>query len=129
MLVTLYANKDFLLYSTGLFDSCPANASLLANLVVVLYGYSGNDFWLIQGPFGDKWGYFGNMRLSMPNSCGLNSRVGYIDYNSTNSNISQYFDPALKYNKDYTNKKTNSARMMQYCWLLDLLAIGLVLVM
>lgn len=101
LVVTLYADTDFYQYQSGTFSSCPANAGSMANLTVLLFGYSANDYWLIRAPFGKNWGYVGSMRLSMSNNCGLSNRLGYIDYTSVSSNTSQFLDPTIKYNKQY----------------------------
>ena len=99
LLVNLYADINFIQYKSGTFDSCPLNADSQTNLTAVLFGYSGNEYWLIKGPFGKNWGSNGIMRLSMSNNCGLNSSIGYINYdvNNTNPNPYRVFDPTVKY--------------------------------
>jgi hypothetical protein len=101
--VNLYADINFIQYKSETFSSCPPNAASSTNLTSVLFGYSGNDYWLIKAPFGENWGNKGIMRLSMSNNCGLNSRIGFINYNlsSTNQNPFKVFDPTAKYNIKY----------------------------
>jgi hypothetical protein len=61
----------------------------MLNLVVVLYGYYKDEYWLIRGPFGDGWGYMGAMKVAMGSNCGLNERVGFITFNAVEKQINQ----------------------------------------
>lgn len=97
LVVGIYANINFLKYAGGLFTDCPSNASAMLNLVVVLFGYYGEDYWLIRGSFGNEWGYLGSMKVAMNNSCGLTSRIGFIRFQSPNKKVEVSFDPTRFY--------------------------------
>ena len=47
-------------------------------LVVLLYGYKGDEYWLIRVPLGSEWGYMGGMRVAMEGNCGIEHKIGFI---------------------------------------------------
>lgn len=72
----IYASSDFLRYVDGSFTQCEQTVNKISNLVVMLFGYKADEYWLIKVPFGSQWGYMGSMRMSM--GCQFGSKMGLI---------------------------------------------------
>lgn len=71
---------SWMLYSSGIFDSCEKDVTL--NHAVTLFGYghvqaSGKDYWLIRNSWGPTWGEAGFIRVlkreAEEEHCGLDS--------------------------------------------------------
>ena len=45
---------------------------------MLLYGYKGDEYWLIRVPLGSEWGYMGGMRVAMEGNCGIEHKIGFI---------------------------------------------------
>jgi len=94
-------NSDFLRYSDGLFSGCDPSQGT-SNLVVVLFGFKEEEYWLIRAPFGWTWGYKGSMKLAM-NSCGLGSKISLLTYQGVNENVVANMDPTLYFTSGRTS--------------------------
>ena len=52
MVVEIEVDGEFLRYSDGVYDQCGGNSSSGSKVHVLLFGFKGEEYWLIQGPFG-----------------------------------------------------------------------------
>lgn len=106
IIVEMDASGDLLRYSEGIYEQCEDREGNGNRLVVLLFGYKGDEYWLIQAPFGSDWGYQGSMKVSM--QCGFGMEMGLLEYKEqAPQNIEASFDPTLFYSRD-PNQKTPS---------------------
>ena len=64
--VSIYANSDFMLYSSGVFNSATCTANINHAVTAVGYGNdsaSGLDFYLVRNSWGASWGEAGYIRM------------------------------------------------------------------
>ncbi len=87
--VSIYANNDFLQYSSGIFDagrkSCPYKAGT-SNHAVTLVGWgkttSGVKYWIVKNSWGPYWGdhgyaYLKRGKIFPQGVCGVNNYPVY----------------------------------------------------
>ena len=57
LLVAIHTNTNFQLYTTGIFNGCPANAADNLNHAVLLIGYDDTEnVWIIKNSWDTTWG-------------------------------------------------------------------------
>ena len=62
--VAIYANSDFMLYSSGVFNSGTCTSSINHGVTAVGYGTdSGKDFYIVRNSWGASWGEAGYIRM------------------------------------------------------------------
>jgi C1A family cysteine protease len=82
LIVGIYANSAFQMYSSGVFTGCGSSTSISSmNHAVLLYGWDSNGNWLIKNSWADTWGINGFMVLSSTNDCGIKNELGSINFN------------------------------------------------
>jgi cathepsin L len=65
--------KNWKLYKDGVFSNC----GLVIDHIVLVVGYSGNDYWIIKNSWGPRWGLSGYIHLKggLSNTCSILTSV------------------------------------------------------
>jgi C1A family cysteine protease len=75
--VLIYADDEFLSYSSGVYSGCPDFATSYNNInhAVVIIGYDTSGNWIIKNQWGTSWGESGFATINRANNCALSAWV------------------------------------------------------
>jgi hypothetical protein len=99
LVVEVATSSSILRYTDGVFTQCEGQAGENASrLAMLLFGFKGEEYWLIQAPFGLGWGYLGNMKVGIKCLQGL--KMGQILFKEKSIKVQAQFDPTQFYSPD-----------------------------